>query len=125
MINVTIILAIVIVSIVLLMRIFRKQIRRWVGVMCVRFKIGSIRTAIEEADKNRDETGRKTMIVYNTVSGGYEAVEKRLLKKAANIKNKNNAVKTDGRKKLARSKRRILDHDRVRSIEEKSLYVAR
>jgi hypothetical protein len=94
-----------------------------------KLQIGSLRVAIGEADKDKDKTGRKNMVVFNTVSGKYEPIQKKVLKRIADKdKNKSNKAMTDGRKramKQQKRKKRILDHDRAKQIEEKSLYVTK
>jgi hypothetical protein len=87
--------------------------------------IRSLRQAINDADKDKSETQRKNMVVFNTASGEYEPLQKRLLKTAAKAgKNKSNAAMTKYRKKRTpKGKKRILDPQRINKIEEKSLYV--
>jgi hypothetical protein len=91
-----------------------------------RLQIKTLRSAIDDADENKKETGRKNMVVFNAHSGKYEPIQKRLLKNAANVtKNKSNKAMTPGRKKMMKQnkKKRIVDSDRVKQIEKKSLYV--
>lgn len=97
--------------------------------MRARLQIRSLGVAIGEADKDKGKTGRKNMVVFNTVSGKYEPIQKKILKRAAEKdKNNSNKAMTEGRKReLAKQKRkkRIIDHDRAKRIEEKSLYVTK
>ncbi len=89
----------------------------------------SLREAIHDADKDKLKTDRKNMVVYNTASGKFEPMQKRVLKSIAQHgKNKNNGALTDGRKWAQRNqpkKRRVIDTDRVKIIEDKSLYVTK
>lgn len=90
-----------------------------------RLQIQSLRQAIHGADKDKERTGRKNMVVYNTASGEYEPIQKRLLKNAARAtKNKSNRAQTEGARRMQQKRRkRILDADQVHTIEKKSLYV--
>lgn len=92
-----------------------------------KLQIGSLREAIAGADKNKTETGRKNMVVFNTYSGKYEPIQKKVLKVASNAsKNKSNKAMTDGRKKMMKQRKaRVIDIDRVHQIEKKSLYVTK
>jgi hypothetical protein len=111
----------------LLIRVFKKPIRQWVYNLRAKLRVRSLRTAIGEADKNKSETGRKNIVVFNQGTGYFEPVTKRLLKAASNAsKNKNNAAKTKARKRrLAKkkTKKREFTNERVKQIERKSLYV--
>jgi hypothetical protein len=109
------------------------MIRNWIIKKLLawraKLQIGSLRVAIGDADKDKEKTGRKNMVVFNTVSGKYEPIQKKILKKAADVgKNKSNKAMTDGRKrvlKLQKHKKRIIDSYRVKTIEEKSLYITK
>jgi hypothetical protein len=93
-----------------------------------KLQIGSLREAIGGADKDKEKTGRKNMVVFNAHSGKYEPIQKKLLKAHANsTKNKSNKAMTEGRKKMMVKKKpaRVIDIDKVKSIEEKSLYVTK
>lgn len=110
-------------TILLLMRVFRMKILGWLLKLRAILKIQSLRVAINEADKDKEETQRKNMVVFNTVSGKYEPLQKRILKAAERSgKNKNNAKLTDGRKRFMQHKKKILNQP-VKQLEEKSLYV--
>jgi hypothetical protein len=114
----------IIVGFITLLRIFRKPIVKRLVKIRASLKIRSLRHAIQEADHNKASTFRKTMVVYNTSSGEYETLEKKILKKASYLnRNKNNAKLTEGRKKFMKKKARAFDHDRVKNMEKKSLYV--
>jgi hypothetical protein len=90
-------------------------------------RIRSLRQAIGDADKDKDQTGRKNMVVFNTASGEYEPIQKRLLKAASRSgKNKSNKAMTPGRMKMMKKqKARVLSIARVHTIEKKSLYVTK
>lgn len=90
-----------------------------------RLQISSLREAIQGADKDKQHTGRKNMVVFNSTAGKYEPVQKKLLKIASNnTKNKNNKAMTPGRiRVMKKQKPRVFDPERVKQIENKSLYV--
>lgn len=94
-----------------------------------KLQITSLKEAIGLADKDKETTGRKNMVVFNAYSGKYEPFQKKALKAVADRdKNKSNKALTPGRKReLARQKRkkRIIDQNRVKRMEEKSLYVTK
>lgn len=94
-----------------------------------KLQISSLKEAIGEADKDKEKTGRKNMVVFNAHSGKYEPLQKKALKTVANAtKNKSNKALTDGRRRVlqqTKRKKRIIDTDRVKTIEEKSLYVTK
>jgi len=114
----------IVASVLMALRVFRKQIGKWLVKINASLKIRSLRQAISEADDNKDNTGRKTIVVYNATSGEYETIEKKILKKASySNRNKNNAKLTPGRKKFKKDKTRAFSDERVKTIEKKSLYV--
>src|SRR4051812_39496238 len=88
----------------------RNQVVKYLIRLRSKLHIRSLRTAINGADKDKDLTGRKNMVVFNTASGEYEPLQKRLLKNAARAgKNKSNKAMTPGRKKMMKpAKKRIL-----------------
>jgi hypothetical protein len=92
-----------------------------------KLQIGSLREAIVDADKDKAKTGRKNMVVFNTTSGKYEPLQKKLLKTASKAgKNKSNKAMTEGRIKMMKQQKvkpRLFDSDRVHQIEKKSLYI--
>lgn len=109
--------------VVLLIRVFRIHILRWLLKLRARLQIRSLRTAIEDADTDKADTGRKNMVVFNTASGKFEPLTKKLLKTAEKAgKNKSNAQQTAYRKKYKQGRKKILGED-VKTIEKKSLYV--
>jgi hypothetical protein len=96
--------------------------------MRARLQMGTLRHAIHDADDDKKKTGRKNMVVFNSTGGKFEPVQKKMLKKAANLtKNKSNKAMTKGRKKMLKGKKngRVINMDRVKQIEEKSLYVTK
>lgn len=108
---------------ILMIRINRMKILQWLLRLRARLRIQSLRGAIQEADKDKAETKRKNMVVFNTASGKYEPFQKQLLKNVQMAgKNKNNAKMTEGRLKFKKTKKKLLIQD-VRTMEEKSLYV--
>lgn len=111
--------------IILLLRLFKKPIRKWMSVLKYKLQIQSLRSAIKEADDDKEETGRKNMVVFNQQGGNFETIQKNLLKRLANKnKNKNNAKMTEGRKKFMQKKKKTyITTDKVKTIEKKSLYV--
>lgn len=114
-----------IAGIIGVLRLFKKPIRKWMMFLRAKLQIQSLRSAIRDADKNKEENGRKNMVVFNQHGGNFEPIEKKLLKKIAqHNKNKNNAAMTDGRKKFMKKKKsHYIDNDKVKTIEKKSLYV--
>lgn len=92
-----------------------------------KLQLGSLRVAIGEADKDKAKTDRKNMVVFNAYSGKYEPLQKKALKAHANSrKNKSNKAMTEGRKKMMKKKpARVIDMEKVKQIEEKSLYVTK
>jgi len=125
MISPIIIVAIIITTALLLMRLFRKQLRNKLLYWRQRLKVRSLRAAIKKANKIKDETNRKAIVVMNLGSGEYEAVTKKDLKQVSEIgKNKSNKAMTEGRKKyMKKRKPGRITAARVKQIEKKSLYV--
>jgi hypothetical protein len=106
----------------------------WLVRLLVRWRsklqFGTLRQAIHDADDNKEATGRKNMVVFNSTSGQFEPVQKRMLKNATRAgKNKSNKAMTDGRKRMLAQnkgkKGRVISIDRVKHIEKKSLYVTK
>jgi hypothetical protein len=114
-------------SIILLIRVFRMQILKWLLSLRAKLQVHSLRTAISDADQDKEVTNRKNIVVFNQYTGSYEPVQKRFLKyKSQKEKNRNNAKLTEGRKRMMRKKsKRSFSMDRVKQIEEKSLYVTK
>lgn len=112
-------------GIITVLKLFKKPIRKWMMFLRAKLQIQSLRSAIRDADKDKEETGRKNMVVFNTHGGNFEPITKKLLKAVANKnKNKNNGKLTDGRKKFMQKKKKSeIDTEKVKTIEKKSLYV--
>lgn len=107
--------------IITLVYVFRKQIVDYLMRLRAGLKIRSLRQAIAAADKDKEQTGRKNMVVYNTDSKDFEPVSKRLLKKSAKAKVQEQVP--DGFRKMKAKKRSSLTTKTVKQIEKKSLYV--
>jgi hypothetical protein len=93
-----------------------------------RLQMGTLRQAIHDADDDKKNTGRKNMVIFNSTSGKFEPLQKKMLKSAANLtKNKSNKAMTEGRKKMMKKKKisRVINTQRVKQIEKKSLYVTK
>ena len=112
------------IFLIALFLIFKKQIRKLLHRWNTKLQFASLRTAIHDADKNKIETGRKNIVVFNTSQSVFEPVQKKTLKAIANnMKNKSNKAMTPGRKKMMKKHKRPVDIHRVKQIEKKSLYV--
>lgn len=109
----------------LLAFLFRNKLIELLHVLRGRLHVQSLREAIHNADKDKEQTGRKNMVVFNTANAEFEPVQKRLLKfLAAKNKQKNNGKRTDGRKKFTKPvKKRVLTGEKVKQVEKNSLYV--
>ena len=114
-----------ILIIAILAFLFRNKLIEMLHVLRGRLHVESLREAINNADKDKEQTGRKNMVVFNTANSEFEPVQKRMLKfLAAKGKQKNNGKKTDGRKKFAKPvKKRLLTGEKVKQVEKSSLYV--
>lgn len=96
--------------------LFRPQLRMLAYKLAHKSRLHSLRHAIAQADANKAENGRKTIVIYNSTAGQYETLEKKKLKQVANLgKNKS----------THQTRHRIINHDRVKTIEKKSLYVTK
>jgi type II secretory pathway pseudopilin PulG len=120
-------ISMIIVTTLILLRVFRKQIRQWAYKIRAKLQIRSLRVAIKQADDDKSETQRKNMVVFNTLTGQFEPLQKKVLKGMSRAtKNKNNAAMTDGRKRALlkqKKKQRYFTHEKVKETEKKSLYV--
>jgi hypothetical protein len=90
-----------------------------------RLRFRSLGEAIQEADDKKKETGRKNMVLFNHHSGAYDAIEKKMLKRAKNKhKVKGQPKQTKYRKSHAKNVKpgRFTD-DRIKSLEKRSAYV--
>ena len=109
-------------TIILLVRVFRKHIIRYLLRLRVKVRMVSLREAIHDADDNKSKTGRKNLVIQKP-DGFFEPVQKRRMKVASNLsKNKNNAKMTPGRRKFMKKKERLFEPERLKEIEDKSLY---
>ena len=113
----------------ILLRVFRMKVLKWAMNLRAILRIRSLRVAIKDADEDKETTDRKNMVVFNTHSGHYEPVQKKLLKTIEKKgKNKSNAKMTKGRKWFLKNnpmkKKKILNA-KVIEIENKSLYVTK
>lgn len=114
-------------TIILLVRVFRVRIVKYLIYLRGKMTVAGIREAIKGADADKAKTARKNMVVFNTVSGSFEPVQKRVLKAAARKnKNKNNGKMTEGRKRalaMQPKQKGYMTMDRVKKAEEKSIYI--
>ena len=116
-------IGIVFVSAFFLIRMNRMRILKWLLKLRAGLQLQSLRTAIKDADQDKEKTDRKNMVVFNTVSGKFEPVQKKVLKYVEQKqKRKNNAAKTPFRRKFTPGRKKIL-HQSVQEAEKKSLYV--
>lgn len=91
--------------------------------------MSSLREAIVDADEIKEKTGKKAIVVFNNHGGTFEAMSKRLLKKAA----KNGKAKGSPALTKARKKRKLIKtaapgrftSSRIKNLEKKSLYVTK
>ena len=107
--------------VLLVLRVFRHKIVQWLFNLRAKLKLQSLRQAIADADKDKAETQRKNMVVFNTSTGTFEPVQKKLLKKIASTK-KQDAVPNGYRMKKA-VKRSYITPGKVKEVEKKSLYI--
>ena len=112
-----------IVTIILLLRVFKKPIISYLLRLRVKIRMVSLREAIHEADDDKAKTMRKNMVVQKP-DGFFETIQKSKMKALDNAtKNKNNAQMTPGRRKfMAKKKERLFEPERIKEIENKSLY---
>lgn len=116
----------IILTIVFILRANRERVFKWLSLHRMKLRVNSARVAIKDADKNKEETGRKNMVVYNNASQAYEPIQKRLLKYVAKKqKNKSNKAMTPGRKRMMRGKKKrvFINNDGVKGLEKNSIYV--
>lgn len=110
--------------IVFLIRTNRVKIRRWLLGLKARLQLSTLREAIHEADKDKEETGRKNIVIFNSTEQRFEPIQKRTLKRLSQAgKNKSNKAMTAGRKRVLTVRKRPMTSSRVKQIEKKSLYV--
>lgn len=111
--------------------VFKKKILVWARKKSVSMQIGSLKNAIKAADADKEATGRKNIVIFNSTQKQFETVQKKVLKFAAS-KNKGKKVlrgakKRDDGSKIAMngSGKRFMDYERVSKLENKSLYATR
>ncbi len=105
------------------LRIKTVVVKKLLGVRA-KLQMSSLRKAIGQADEQKAKTGRKNMVVFNQHQGIYQPIAKKTLKAASKVgKNTSNKAMTDGRIKMMKRKKRVIDNERVKQIEKKSLYV--
>lgn len=110
----------ILLAFVLLLRVFRGRIRQWLIQLRAKLQIRSLRTAIADADKDKKETNRKNLVVFNTVSGKFEPLQKKMLKRMAAIKEQPKVL--NGYKQQKAVKKYNITGDKVKVVEKKSLY---
>lgn len=131
--NITFIISLIMsfAILIILVRMNIDRIRKYLNQLAVRLHIRSLRTAINEADKDKEKTDRKNIVVFNTSSGSFEPVQKRLLKNVAHAgKNTNNAALTKSRRRRGGvvaigKKKTAVDTNKVKLVEKKSLYTTK
>lgn len=106
--------------------VYRNKIRQYLYRLSTKLQLGTLRTAIHDADKAKATNNRKNIVVFNSVGKQFEPIEKQVLKRIAD-KNRisRNSSLTKFRKKNKAKGKRILETERVKTIEEKSLYVTK
>lgn len=114
----------IIATMVLAAVLLKGKLVKWLHYLRGKLHVESLRQAINDADADKEKTGRKNIVILNTASGSFEPAQKQLLKfLAAKGKSKNNGKQTKGRKKFAKPVKRKMDSEQVKQIEKKSLYV--
>lgn len=103
-----------------LLLLFRNKIRMRVIRLSHKLKMQTLRQAINDADKDKAKTGRKNIVVYDTDTQEYRTTQKKLLKSAANAKER--LATPNGFRRPPAKKLTPLSHERVRTIERKSPY---
>lgn len=111
-------------TIIILIRVFRVRIIRWLLKVRAQLKLRSLGKAIQAADDEKARTRRKAMVVYNSHSGEFEPITKRLLKAAERAgKSKGSAAKTKYRKRHQPAQKKKYLTETVTNIEKKAPYV--
>lgn len=105
----------------LLVFIFRKYLVKKLLQLKNKLFFQSLRKAIGDADKDKNETGCKNIVIYNTDKKEFEPVQKKLLKRAASAKVQDKVPA--GFRQPKAKKAAAFTAGRVRKIEKKSLYV--
>ena len=115
---------------------FRRPLISYFSQLRGKLHVQSLRKAIISADKDKAKTGRKNIVVFNSTSGSFEPVQKRLLK----FLGERNKKQSDGvRKKVRKKNGKVvkvvvrkkkqpageINTGRIKEAEQKSLYVTR
>lgn len=126
MINYLILIVVVSLALVII-RMFRGPIIKYLRKIQNKIFFHSLRKAIGDADADKERTSRKNIVVYDTDDREFKPVHKRTIKQVANMtKNKSNRKQTEGAKKMNKKRKApVLTMDRVKNIEKKSLYVTK
>lgn len=95
----------------LFLKIFGKVISFLLKIKS-KHQLETLRKAIHDADKDKEKTGRKNMVIYNSTTKKFEPVQKKILKQVSKIQ-KQKGIK------------RTMKSQRIKQIEKKSLYVTR
>lgn len=92
-----------------------------------KLRLASLREAIEKADENKSRNGRKNIVVFNNVSGNFEPIEKRAMKRLKSKHQGNGSPKqTDYRKKRQKNlKPSRFTNELIHHLENKSAYVTK
>lgn len=86
-------------------------------------QLGTLRTAIHDADKDKAETDRKNIVVFNSTANIYEPVQKRMLKFVAKNKTQKKVANGFKQPKAYVKRNKSITLDRIKEVEKKSLYV--
>lgn len=121
--NIIIISLLILTAIAALVIVFKQKIIALLVSFKNKLFIKSLRHAINDADADKDKTGRKNMIVWNTASQQFEPIQKKQLKKMATIKKQpsvQNGYRVPKAKKVT-----SLTTSVVKKTEKRSLYVTK
>lgn len=114
-------LAATFIAITVALAVFKKHIRAWLLKIRAKLKIQSLRKAINEADSDKKQTQRKNIVVFNALSGQFEAVPKKNLKRLAGKKIQ--PIVQSGYRQKKAVKASSISKKQVKQTEKKSLYV--
>lgn len=95
----------------LFLKIFGKVISFLLKIKS-KHQLETLRKAIHDADKDKEKTGRKNMVIYNSTTKKFEPVQKKILKQVSKIQKQKGGKRT-------------MSSQRIKQIEKKSLYVTR
>jgi len=101
----------------------KKQLVKVLLKLKGKLHIQSLRTAINDADADKEKTDRKNLVVFNTSTGEFEPVQKRMLKGIAKMKSQNKVPA--GFRQPKAVKKSALTLQKVKHVENKSLYVTK